>query len=128
MHHGTKSPPPRRFHLTTINLIFNKYININQKTPFISNYGYDIWEKIIKKNTKHLEVLGGGSTIKYTKNDHASNNICQINKPFMNVNTTAKTSRIPKGAKYTKTRKNSNSQTSKKSQCLEESLIIRNSF
>jgi hypothetical protein len=85
-------------------------ININQKTPFISNYGYDIWEKIIKKNINHLEVLGGGSTIKYTKNDHASNNTCPINKPFMNVNTTAKTSRIPKGAKYTKTRKNSNSQ------------------
>ena len=87
------------------------YININDKTKFISNFGYDIWEKIIDAKIKSLDVLGGGSFIKYTKLDHASDDKCPESKPFLNVNTTAKTDRVPKGATYKKTRKNSNSST-----------------
>jgi hypothetical protein len=86
-------------------------VKINEKSPFISNFGYDIWEKILDNSIKGLEVLGGGSSIKYTTSDHAFNDVCPESKPFLNVNTTAKTERIPKGAKYRKTRKNSNSST-----------------
>jgi hypothetical protein len=84
-------------------------ININNTTKFISNFGYDIWENIIDSKIKNLNVLGGGSSIKYSKSDHASNDKCTDDKPFLNINTTAKTERVPKGVSYKKTRKNSNS-------------------
>jgi len=84
-------------------------ININNTTKFISNFGYDIWENIIESKIKTLDVLGGGSSIKYSKSDHASNDSCTEDKPFLNINTTSKTERVPKGSSYKKTRKNSNS-------------------
>lgn len=84
-------------------------IHINNSTPFIANFGHDIWEKILDTKIKSLDVLGGGSSIKYTKSDHAFDDKCPESKPFLNVNTTAKTPKIPRGAKYKKTRKNSNS-------------------
>ena len=78
-------------------------IHINKHTPFISNFGYDIWEKIISKNLEPLKVLGGGSTIKYGKNDRIINGRCPSLKPFSNVNTTAKTAKVPSGTSYKKT-------------------------
>jgi len=87
-------------------------IYINNKTPFISNFGYDIWENIMNANIDTLDVLGGGSAIKYSKADHAIEDECPKGKPFLNVNTTAKTDRVPKGATYRKTRKQSNTERS----------------
>jgi len=84
-------------------------IPININIPFISNFGFDIWKILIDKKIENIKVLGGGSKIKYSTHDHANNGICNKQKPFLNVNTTAKTSRVPKGAKYLKTIKKSNS-------------------
>lgn len=84
-------------------------VSITVDTPFIPNFGYNIWEKIISSKHEPLKVEGGGSQIKYTSSDRASNDKCNVSKPYLNVNTTSKTSRVPPGAKYTKTRKNSDS-------------------
>lgn len=89
------------------NIISN--IHIRTKTPFIANYGHDIWEKIIDTKVKTLDVLGGGSSIKYTSADHSSDDSCPQSKPFLNINTTSKTSKVKKGLTYKKIKKNSNS-------------------
>lgn len=78
-------------------------ININKTTPFIPNFGYDIWEKILSKKLDSLKVLGGGG-ITYSQTDRIIDGKCPLAKPFKNVNTTAKTSRTPPGALYTKTK------------------------
>jgi hypothetical protein len=84
-------------------------LHITPKSPFISNFGYDIWEKIVDSDIDTLQVEGGGSTIKYTAADHATDDTCSKSKPYLNVNTTSKTPNVPKGARYQKTRKNSDS-------------------
>ena len=71
--------------------------------------GYDIWKKILDSDIDTLHVEGGGSTIKYGPADHATDEKCSDSKPYINVNTTSKTPKVPKGARYQKTRKNSDS-------------------
>jgi hypothetical protein len=85
------------------------FININKEIPFIANYGQEIWEILLKSNIENIKVLGGGSSIKYSNNDHVSNDNCPASKPYLNINTTAKTDKVSKKATYKKTRKNSNS-------------------
>ena len=81
-------------------------IRLSETIPFISNFGMNIWIKLLKIDLPNINVLGGGSTIKYSKDDHAVNDKCPAGKPNKNVNTTAKTSKVPKGSSYVKTRKN----------------------
>jgi len=86
-------------------------VNINKDTPFISNFGYDIWEKIISKNLEPMQVLGGGSTISYSQTDRIIDGKCPVGKSFKNVNTTAKTNRVPPGSLYKKTKVNAEGDT-----------------